>query len=194
VKIGVTGGIAAGKSHVCRILGELGAYVIDADAIGHSLLQGPVVERLTELFGGSFVDPEGRVNRRELGRIVFSSARSLASFNSIIKPLILKRLKRRLEYHSRRKKVVVVDAALIFEWGVESWFHKIVVVTAPDDQRLERLVRFFGLSPEEARRRIKSQWSQDDKAALADYIIQNDSSLSDLRRKVVDIWPALVTP
>ena len=184
LKLAVTGGIASGKTAVCRCLADLGARVIDADDIGRRLLTGEILKQVVADLGGSFLRADGRIDRRELGCIVFSSPEALKKFNSLIHPPLLDRLRRELDAPGKGEEPVVVDAALIFEWGIESWFDKLLVVVAPDPVRIERIVSSVGLSLAEARGRLGSQLAQEEKAARAEYVIENDGTLEDLEQRL----------
>jgi dephospho-CoA kinase len=184
--IGLTGGPGVGKSEVAKILTENGAQVISADAIGHDLLDNNLNLRrkLINFFGEDIVDRQNKPDRRKIGAIVFNNGAKLAVLNSIIHPLLLKKLKQEMTAKTKTKRrLIVVDAALIFEWGIANWFDLILVVNAKRDIRLKRICR-AGLGIKQARQRVASQIPQRDKIALADYIIENNSSRSALRKKV----------
>ena len=191
MKVGVTGGIAAGKTAVCGILGGMGSRIIDADRIGRDLLEGRLLEKVVETFGDAFIRPDGLPDRRALGRLVFSRPEKLKTYNSIIHPPLLRELEKELETRPGDSRTAVVDAALLYEWEIHSWFDKILVVTAPDSLRIERLVASAGLTPDEARHRLAGQMDQDEKARRADHVIVNDKTLADLREQVARLWPGL---
>jgi len=182
--VGLTGGPGVGKSEVANILVEHGAKVISADAIGHDLLDNNLKLRrkLINLLGEDIIDVQNKLDRRKIGHIVFNKDEKLAAFNSIIHPLLLKDLKREMMAKNRRR-LIVVDAALIFEWRIANWFDLILVINARRDIRLKRMCR-SALSLSQARQRIASQMPQRDKIALADYLIENNSTRSALRKKV----------
>jgi dephospho-CoA kinase len=185
--VGLTGGPGVGKSEVAAILAADGASIINADAIGHRLLnESKAVRRqLIKLFGDRIFDDGGAVDRREIGRLVFNDTEALRLFNRIIHPPLLRMLKRELDgrINRRSNRIVVVDAALIFEWGIADWFDIILVVNARRKIRLRR-ISGGGISLNQAGKRIASQMPQRDKMALADYVIDNNSSRVNLKREV----------
>ncbi|MCP4584026.1 MAG: dephospho-CoA kinase [candidate division Zixibacteria bacterium] len=184
--IGLTGGPGVGKSEVAKILAANGAAIICADKIGHHLLDEnkPVKRKLVKLLGDNII-AEDKPNRREIGRLVFGDSETLYSFNQIIHPPLLKILKKELadKIRTGSNRMVAVDAALIFEWGVAEWFDLLLVITATREIRLKRMCD-TGLSRYQAGKRIASQIPQRDKIALADFIIENNSTRSTLKSKV----------
>jgi len=187
VLVGLTGGPEVGKSEVSKILAKKGAKIISADAIGHMLLRNnkSIKKKLINLFGKGVLTNTGDFDRKKIGAVVFDGPEIMASYNEIIHPPLIKHLKRELTKLSqnRRYRIVVVDAALIFEWGIADWFDLILVVTAKRDLRLNRLCR-KGLSRNQAKKRLASQLPQRLKVDLADYVIENNSSRLHLAKKV----------
>lgn len=187
VLVGLTGGPEVGKSEVSKILAKKGAKIISADAIGHMLLRNnkSIKKILINLFGKGVLTNTGDFDRKKIGAVVFDDPEIMASYNEIIHPPLIKHLKRELTKLSqnRRYRIVVVDAALIFEWGIADWFDLILVVTAKRDLRLSRLCR-KGLRRNQAEKRLASQLPQRLKVALADYVIENNSSRLHLAKKV----------
>ncbi len=185
--IGLTGGPGAGKSLVARYLGERGAILLSGDDAGRDAVADDpkILKRLVSAFGESILNNDGSLNRRFLGRIVFSDPAAREKLNRIVHPHLLKILKTRIKQGRTRspKKLIVVDAALIFEWRIANWFDYILVVTARRELRIRRMMS-SGLSKKEATDRISSQIPQRTKAALADYVIENNGSRSILRKKV----------
>jgi len=187
VLIGLTGGPEVGKSEVSKILAKNGAKIINADAVGHMILRDnkSVKKKLITLLGRDVLTDAGDFDRKKIGAVVFSDSEIMASYNEIIHPPLIRHLKKELLRlsQSRRYKMVVVDAALIFEWGIADWFDFILVVTAKRDLRLSRLC-YKGLSRNQAKKRLASQLPQRLKIGLADYVIENNSSRLHLARKV----------
>ncbi len=185
--IGLTGGPGAGKSLVARYLGERGAILLSGDDAGRDAVADhpKILKQLVSAFGESILNKDGSLNRRFLGRIVFSDPAAREKLNRIVHPHLLKILKTRIKQGRTRspKKLIVVDAALIFEWRIANWFDYILVVTARRELRIRRMMS-SGLSKKEATDRISSQIPQRTKAALADYVIENNGSRSILRKKV----------
>lgn len=189
--IGLTGGPGVGKSEAAKILGSYGAHIINADEIGHDILanNATVKRKLIKLFGKQVVNSDDELIRSAIGKIVFRDAQMMFDFNAIIHPVLLKVLKSRLKeiVAKKRYKLVVVDAALIFEWGIANWFDFILVVDARRDLRLTRISK-NGLSKYQAGKRISSQIPQKMKKALADYVIINNSSKSVLKKQIDIIY------
>ena len=187
VLIGLTGGPGVGKSEVAGYLAKKGAVVIQADLIGHELLRShkAAKNRILRLLGRGILDEKAKLSRRRIAARVFNSPELLIKFNAIIHPLLLRELKKRLKQASlkSRRRYVVVDAALIYEWAIADWFDIVVTVTAARNIRLKRL-RSLGLSLRGAGRRISSQIPQRDKIALADWVIENNSTKKALFGKI----------
>jgi dephospho-CoA kinase len=192
--IGLTGGPGVGKSEVAKIMERYGAKVIYADKIGHELLQNNAVIRrkLLRLLGDEIFLKNGQPDRQKIGRLVFANSDRLASFNGIIHPPLLKNLQREI-LRLRKKpgvKMVVVDAALIYEWGIADWFDFMVTVDATRWNRRHRLVK-GDFTQNQLFLRIRSQMFQNDKIALADFVIKNNGRLSELKGKVSSLIKSL---
>ncbi len=183
----MAGGAASGKSEVARLWKRLGAAVVDADAVGHACLNRPDVRRrLVKAFGKEILSA-GRIDRSALGRAAFSSPAGVRALNRIMHPAMTKRLRREVETLRRRGRVVVLDAALLFEAGWDRLVDWTVVVTSARNARIARLRR-RGLSPAEAAARILAQWPDRRKAARADAVIRNTGSLARLRADARGVW------
>jgi dephospho-CoA kinase len=184
--IGLTGGPGVGKSEVAKILAEYGAVIISADKIGHDLLvKNKIVKlKLIQLLGDQILI-DGKLNRPAIGKIVFNNPDTMRSFNEVMHPPLLKSLKNELRNKIMRgtNRLIVVDAALIFEWGIANWFDLLLVVTASRDIRTKRMCN-TGLNGNQAAKRIGSQIPQRVKLSLADYVIENNANRSILKRKV----------
>ena len=195
--VGITGGMGSGKSSFARELEELGAKRIDADRVGHQVIARPEILRdLLAAFGEDLISPAGKLNRRELGRRAFADEASCTRLNQIVHPLLEKELKIQIDRARNRgsENVVVVDAALIFEWGDLQRFDVIVVVDAKEEVRIERLIRGGMISEAEVRRRMACQMPVGEKTAKADWVVDNNGSLEDLRREAENLWPRLRDP
>ena len=195
--VGITGGMGSGKSSFARELEELGAKRIDADRVGHQVIDRPEILRdLLAAFGEDLVNPAGKLNRRELGRRAFADEASCTRLNQIVHPPLEKELKNHIDRARNRgsENVVVVDAALIFEWGDLQLFDLIVVVDAKEELRIERLIRGGMISEAEVRRRMACQMPVEEKTARADWVVDNNGSLQDLRREAENLWPRLRDP
>jgi dephospho-CoA kinase len=190
--IGLTGSPGAGKSLVAEYMKEKGAVVISGDEVGRRVLEkNPrVLRKLARIFGSDVLKADGGLDRKKLGKLVFSDSAAMRRFNEIMHPPLLRILKDEIDRHvGKGDSLIVVDAALILEWGIENWFDHILVVTARRDKRIERLRR-SGLTVKEARDRIASQISQREKAAGADFVLENNGSKAALRKKVFNFMNA----
>ena len=185
--IGLTGGPGAGKSTAAGYLKKQGVAVISGDEIGKEVIEnGPaVLKMLKRDFGSSIIDNKGRLDRRKLGGLVFGHDKELKKLNRIVHPRLLRILRARINDYKRRRRtdLIVVDAALIFEWGIGAWFDIVLTVSANRDIRISRLIK-SGLSRSEAVKRISSQIPQRVKASRADYVIENNGSRGRLKREI----------
>lgn len=184
LRVGLTGNIASGKSTVAGYLAELGCEVIKLDAIGHQcLLAGePTQRKVVTAFGEAILRADGSVDRRALGTLVFSNAEARRRLEGILHPAIREREQQRIDEiaTSSGSGIVVTEAALLYETGAQDRYHRMVVVTAPDEVRLQRL-EDKGLSTIEAEQRMASQMDQYRKAELADYVIDNGAALEEIQ-------------
>jgi len=194
--VGLTGGIATGKTVVDRMLAECGARVIDADAVVHELLSADpeTIRLVAESFGPGVRAPDGAVDRKALGRAVFGDPGARLRLNAIVHPRVRSALASRIEAIRREgtASVVVVDAALLAETGTWRDFDKVVVVVSSPENQVRRLMSRDGLPAEEARARIAAQWSTEKKLAVADYRIDNDGTLEETREHVRDLYSRLL--
>lgn len=197
ILIGLTGGPGVGKSEIAKLLARRGAEVIHADRIGHEVLDqdDQVQRRVVNLLGTAVIGNSGRPDRQRIRAIVFQDLEKMAGYNRIVHPPLLRKLKEQLRRfeQSRRLRMVVVDAALIFEWGIADWFDIVVVADAPRQTRLRRL-RQSGISHRDAIRRIALQIPQREKAQLADYVMHNNSTKRQLAREVERFLGSLRLP
>jgi dephospho-CoA kinase len=183
--IGLTGGPGTGKSLAAKFMQEKGAVILSGDEAGKRAVETrPVLNQLVRTFGRKILKRDGDLDRRKLGQIVFGDPDELEKLNDIVHPRLLRILKADIRERKRQgAPLIVVDAALIFEWGIANWCNYILVVTARRAIRMERLIK-SGLTRKEAIDRINSQIPDRDKVALADYVIENKGTKADLRRKV----------
>ena len=190
--IGLTGGIATGKSQVSSMLSELGAIIIDADIVAREVVQKglPAWQQIKDEFGQEYLLSNGELNRKKLGKLVFTNPDALAKLNSITHPAIKGRIEDRINNLKAQdfKGVVVVDAALLLETGWETMLDQVWVVDAPMEQRIERLMIRDNFTRDQALSRINSQMSQQERIAKADKIIYNNSDIDSLREQVQRIW------
>ena len=185
MKIGLTGSIACGKSAVSQYLRELGYFVADADAISRSLTApgGQALPLLREAFGDGIFDGDV-LNRRRLGSIVFGDADRRAQLNAILHPLILSTFQAELEAHDAPNALVFGDVPLLYECNMAQMFDRIMVVSAPRETQIARLLSRDGLSREDAERRIDAQMPLAQKCALADAVINTDGPMENTRAQV----------
>lgn len=192
--IGLTGGIGSGKSAVARFLAELGAAVVDADKVGHEAFK-PGTEAWREVvaaFGRQVIAPDGYIDRKKLGKIVFGNPESLARLNQIMHPRMYDMAKARLEEYRRQDAgVVVLEAPILLEANWTSLVDEVWVVVASETAVLKRLREKGGLSRRQALSRIRSQLSSEERAKHADVVIDNNGDLEELKAKVKDLWHRL---
>ena len=197
VIIGLTGGIASGKSTVSRILQSYGATIVDADKVGHSVYE-PGTECLNDVvkaFGEGIIldDGSGKLNRPALGKIVFSSPEKLVELNKIVWPYINRELKRRMDEHV--EGILVVEAAVMIEAGwakKDSPYNEVWISWVSPQVAEERLMARNNFSAEEARKRINSQITNDERLKHANVAIENNGAQSDLEKKIREQWNSLI--
>ncbi len=194
--IGVTGGIACGKTEVCKVFQKNGATILSGDQIGKEAVEKnkKVLKELVQTFGQTILNKDGTLNRRKLGKIAFASEESKEKLNKIIHPHLLKKLRKRIESLSKKtsEAVVVIDAALIVEWSLEKELDWLIFVQSKRENKIKRLQKFKGYSKEETMDRIRSQLPEIAKKRLADFVIRNDKGLSELREKANRLWEKIV--
>jgi dephospho-CoA kinase len=191
LRVGLTGGIGSGKSEVSRRLAVQGAVVIDADMIAREVVE-PGTEGLAEVvaaFGPEVLTPDGRLDRARLGDIVFADPALRARLNAIVHPRVGARMAE-LE-RGASGAVVVHDVPLIAENSRAGAYDVVVVVDAPPKVQAERLVRYRGMTREQARARMAAQASREQRLAIADIVIDNSGSLAELDRQAGDLWAEL---
>jgi len=195
LSFGLTGGVACGKSTVARYFQDLGAYIIDADRIGHELIEPgrDAYQEILDHFGKEILDPGGRIDRKKLGPKVFVDPQQLRLLDAILHPRIIARVQELAAEQQRRNPhaVVIIDAALIFESGIGGTMRKIMVAWCRPDQQLERLMAKTGVSREEAERRIQAQMPAEEKFRRADYRIDCSGSKERTREQVEALYPEL---
>jgi len=194
--IGLTGGIGSGKSTVSGLLAQLGAVIVDVDKVGHELLK-PGTEVWCEVvaaFGRQILTPDGDINRKKLGDIVFSHPESLSKLNQIMHSRMYDIVEAQLEgYRRQGVGVVVLEAPLLVETSWNSLVDEVWVTVASQSTVLRRLKEKFGLSEPEALARIHSQLPSEERVKYADVIIDTDCSLDELKAKVKGLWEGLHT-
>jgi dephospho-CoA kinase len=193
--VGLTGGIASGKSLVARIFKDLGAHIIDADRIVHDLLEQDqqAGKEVLENFGKDILLPDGGINRRKLGEIVFNDAEKRDWLNRCLHPRVFAAYNAQVGHLKDRAPhaIVVFDAALIIETGYSRNMGKIVVVYADREQQIERLMARDKFSREQALSRIASQMPLSEKRGCADYVIDNSGSREETERQAKEVFEKL---
>lgn len=198
--VGVTGLPGAGKGAVTEWLVKQGGERVDADAIGHALLRSDscILSPLIERFGRDILNEVGDVDRGRLGKIVFGDANALEALNGIVHPELLKRLTEEIEKYrkdeSSRAEILVLDAALIPEWGLDNKLDELLVVVSPQELRAERLRVTRGWSEEDLQRREAAQWSEERKRQQATRVVPNRGSFDELERNLQALLPNLKRP
>ena len=189
--VGLTGQMGAGKTTLAGHLRGRGARVVDADQLGHEMLERPVVKRgLEQAFGTEVIGEDGEVDRRALANLAFQDAAGVSSLNQIVGEPLNTELWKRVE-HARgtSDEIVVVDAALLVEWGMQSRFDTIVVVTVEEEESVvRRLESNRGLDRDEILQRLKAQGSVEDKLAVADFVVHNDGDTRAFRDRADALW------
>ncbi|HEX6933441.1 MAG TPA: dephospho-CoA kinase [Streptosporangiaceae bacterium] len=192
LRVGLTGGIGAGKSEVSRRLEAQGAILIDADAIARDVVAPgtPGLAAVVEAFGAGVLRADGSLDREGLGEIVFSDPAKLERLNGIVHPLVGRRMAE-LELGAGPDAIVVHDVPLLAENDLAGGYDLVVVVDAPEHVQLDRLTRQRGMSALQARARMSAQASRDRRLAIADLVVDNSGSLAELDRQVGDLWAEL---
>jgi len=195
LRVGLTGGTGAGKSTVARRLADHGAVVIDADRVAREVVESGT-DALAEIvaeFGSAVLLDDGRLDRAALGRRVFGDSAARARLNAIVHPRVARRTEQ-LVAELPGDRVVVHDVPLLVENRLAPTYPLVVVVLAPTERRVSRLVEARGLSAEEARARIASQAGDAERVAVADVVLVNDAALADLHAAVDALWTDRIAP
>jgi dephospho-CoA kinase len=192
LRVGLTGGIGAGKSEVSKRLAAHGAIVIDADLIAREVVAAGTegLAEVVEAFGAGVLTPDGALDRARLGDIVFAAPDELAKLNAIVHPRVGVRM-RELEDSAGPGAVVVHDVPLIAENGLAGGYDLVVVVDVPPRVQLDRLVRLRGMSRDQAEARMAAQASREERLAIATIAVDNSGSLAELDRQVGELWAEL---
>ncbi len=192
--IGLTGGIASGKSTVSQMLSELGATVIDADKVGHEAFRphSDAWREVVSAFGSGILGQNEEIDRGKLADIVFSDSNALEQLNRIMHPLMYRIVEQRIEALRRQRvKVVVLEAPLLIEASWTDLVDQVWVTVAPESDVIDRLCSQKGFTEQQARARLNSQMTVAEKSKYADVVIENDSDLDTLRARVEGLWQKL---
>jgi len=193
MKLGLTGGIASGKSTVSAMLVKLGAKLVDADQVAREVvLPGePALEQVVARFGQAVLNEDGTLNRSKLGSLVFTpDKQNLKDLESILHPAIRARMQERMDTYLKEDPnlLVIADIPLLYETGQAKLYDAVMVVYVPPEMQLKRLMEREGLTEEESSMRIKLQMDIEEKKRLANYVIDNSGSLEDTHRQVGQFW------
>jgi dephospho-CoA kinase len=193
ILVGLTGGIGAGKSTVARMLGQRGAVIVDADELaGRALEPGTSsYQRIRDLFGDAVVRPDGRLDRAAIAAQAFEDPRKRVALESVIHPEVFRGLAKVVEAHRETDAVIVFDVPLLVETGFQEAVDVVVVVTAPEDTRIERVARIRGMSASQARARMAAQAAPEAQEAAAQIILRNEGDLTRLENEVDAMWTKL---
>jgi dephospho-CoA kinase len=192
LKVGLTGGIGSGKSEVSRLLAARGAVVIDADKIAREVVEPGTagLAHVVGVFGTGVLNEDGSLNRERLGSIVFADSEKLASLNAIVHPLVGARVAE-LQEQTDDDAIMVYDVPLLAENNLAPMYDVVVVVDAPDEMRLARLVELRGMNEQDARARLAVQTTRENRLKIADIVVPNEGSLEDLQARVDEVWTEL---
>ncbi len=197
--VGLTGGIVGGKSTVALMFKDLGAEIVDADKLGHSVISPhkPAWKKIVKIFGNNILQKNLTIDREKLGKIVFANQTFLKKLNEITHPEIINLIKEEInsiENDTRNpKNILIIDAALIYEAKIDRLMDKIIVVYIDEEEQIKRLFKRNNLSRKESLQRIRSQMPMKEKVKMADYVIDNNSSLDKTREQVEKIWEELMS-
>ncbi len=192
--IGVTGQIGSGKTTAAKILASFGAVVIDADQIGREVVDRSALlrKKLASQFGGGILTPSGKLSRKRLARLAFADEAAKQRLNRLVHPFLLKELRRQMKHKSRQRNVVVIDAALLLDWGLDRQMDVVLVVHASEETRLKRLAA-RGISKEDALARQKAQVPFSEYQRRADYVILNNGTVEKLQTKLQRLYKKFVS-
>ncbi len=192
LRVGLTGGIGAGKSEVSRRLESYGAVVIDADLVAREVVAPgtPGLAEVAATFGEGVLAPDGRLDRDRLGKLVFADPSLRAKLNAIVHPLVGRRMQE-LEQAAGEAAIVVHDIPLLAENHLADNFDEVVVVDVPPRVQAERLAKERGMTPEQAGARMRAQATREERLAVATIVVDNSGSLAELDRETGDLWAEL---
>ncbi len=189
VVIGLTGSFCTGKSYAASVFKSLGAKVLDADRIAHAALKKGAIEHrmIVSAFGESILDESGNIDRKKMGGLVFNEKRALKKLEAIVHPGVIKHIKEAIK-KARKIDVIVIDAPLLIEAGLERLVDKLVVVKASQKIQVARCIRKYRTKKEECLKRINSQIPLNKKIKMADFVINNDGTRKGTKEQIMEIW------
>lgn len=197
LNVGLTGGIATGKSTVVRMLVKKGARVIDHDALVHTLQEPgrPVWNRIVEAFGREILDAGGRIDRKTLGVLVFGDEERRKVLEGIVHPAVLEEAQRERDRIGRKdeRAIVLSDIPLLLEVGMQGLFDLILLVYAPPEVQIARVMKRNSMTRDEAVARLEAQMPIDEKLKRADVVIRNDGTMKELQQRVDEVWEELLS-
>ena len=196
LNVGLTGGIACGKSTVAQMFVDLGAYLIDFDRLAHYVQEPgkPAYKEVVNRFGKDILQPDKKIDRIKLGNIVFADKKKLHELNDIVHPLVYQEWHIRLEKIKKKEKHAIIfsDVPLLFEGKMHHLFDLTMLVLIAPEEQLCRLIRRNKMNRDEAEDRLKSQMPITEKIALADIVIDNEGSITETEKKVKQTWQELL--
>ncbi|GAA5345046.1 dephospho-CoA kinase [Planifilum fimeticola] len=197
MRIGLTGGIATGKSTVSRMLQTRGAAIVDADQVAREVVEPhtPGWRRIRERFGDRILRPDGYLDRKALRDVVFRDPQARRDLNGILHPLIRERMLEQAKFLERERpgRVIVFDIPLLYESRLTDWVEKVIVVYVPESVQIRRLMEREGIGEEEALRMVRAQMPIEEKKRMADCLIDNSGSLEETERQVDHLWRCLTS-
>ncbi|HUT74277.1 MAG TPA: dephospho-CoA kinase [Armatimonadota bacterium] len=198
IVVGLTGGIATGKTTVAQLLRERGAAVVDTDEIAREVTApgSPALSEIAQAFGPQMLTAQGTLDRKRLGSLVFDDPQARRRLEEITHPRIILEMRRRLEALRRRRRppaLAVAVIPLLYEAGAESEVDVVVAVTAPAEQQVRRVMARDGLTREQAQARVAAQMPVEEKARRAGFVVDASGSLEETARQVAKLWGRLVS-
>lgn len=195
LSVGLTGGIASGKSLAAELLQALGAFLVDADAVAREIAE-PGQEgwqRIVDNFGAGMLKPDGTIDREKLGSIVFSLDEKREFLNNLLHPLIIEKVAKKMKQIALNNPaaIIVVELPLLVECGLQRDFDRIIVVWADRKAQKKRLMERNGLQENEAESRLNSQIHLDEKRKYADYIVENKGTKKEMEQQVIQVYNLL---
>jgi len=196
LNVGLTGGIACGKSTVANMLEKRGAYLIDFDKLAHEVQKPgkPAWKEVVNCFGDKILGPDGKIDRIKLGNIVFGNKNKIKKLSQIVHPFVYQQWRHLVDNITRKQKnaIIVSDVPLLFEGKMQHLFDVTILVLIDPEEQVRRLIKRNGLNEEEARKRLKSQMPIREKISLANMVIENKSSIAETEEKVEHVWRELL--